>query len=69
MLEALPGYSGGRLPGRSIKERDGEEEEEEKDSRERQVRNEIDQEVVVGTKKNLKDSWATCKTKLGVFTN
>ena len=41
----LPGYSGGRLPGRSEEERGREEEEEEKDSRERQVRYEIAQEV------------------------
>ena len=48
--KVLPGHSGGRLPGRSEKERRREEEEEEKDGRGRQVRNEIVQEVVAGIK-------------------
>ena len=51
MPKAVPGYTGGRLPGRNTKERGREEEEEEEDSRERQVRNEIAQEVVAGIKK------------------
>ena len=36
MPKALPGYCGGRLPGRSTKEKGREEQEEEEDSRERQ---------------------------------
>ena len=45
--KALPGHSGGRLPRRSTKEKGREDEE---DSRERQVRNELAQEVVAGIK-------------------
>ena len=48
----LPGYSGGRLLGRSTKERCTEEEKEEEDRKESQVRNEIAQDVVAGTKEN-----------------
>ena len=48
MQKVLRGYSGGRLLGRSAKERGREEEEEEKDSRGRHVRFEIAQEVVAG---------------------
>ena len=51
MPKALPGYGGGRLPGRSTKEKGREEEEEEEDSRERHVRNEIAQKMVAGIKK------------------
>ena len=46
--KVLPGCSEGRLPWRSAKDRGREEEEEGKDSRERQVRYEIAQEVVAG---------------------
>ena len=46
----LPGYSGGRLPGRSTREGGREEEKAEEDSRERRIRNEIAQEVVPGIK-------------------
>ena len=48
--KALPGYSGGRLPGRSTKEKGREEGEVDKDSGERRMRNEIAQEVVAGIK-------------------
>ena len=48
----LPGYSGGRLPGRSTEERGREEEEEEEDCKERPVKNEIAQGVVASIKKN-----------------
>ena len=51
MAKALPGYSGGRLPGRSSEEKGREEEKEEEDRRERQVRNEIAQEVFAGIEK------------------
>ena len=54
---ALPDYSGGRLPGRSTKEKGREEQ----DSREKQVRNEVDQEVVAGIKKKTR----THKEQLG----
>ena len=46
--KVLPGYSGGRLPGRSTKEAGREEEKAEEECRERHVRNEIVQEVVAG---------------------
>ena len=44
--KVLPGYGGGRLPGRSTKERGRGEEEAEEERRQRHVRNEIVQEVV-----------------------
>ena len=46
--KALLGYSGGRLPGRSTKDR--EEGELHEDSEESKIRNEIAQEVVAGIK-------------------
>ena len=50
MPKVLPGYSGGRLSGRSTK-RGRDEEEEEEDSRKGQVRNETAQEVAVDIEK------------------
>ena len=50
MPQVLPGYSGGRLPGRSTEEGGREEEEAEEACREGQVRKEIVQEVVEGIK-------------------
>ena len=50
MPKVLPGYSGGRLSGRSTK-RGRDEEEEEEDSRMGQVRNETAQEVAVDIEK------------------
>ena len=47
--KVLLGYSGGRLPGRNIKEK-GREEEEDKDGEERRMRGQIVQEVVAGIK-------------------
>ena len=45
------GNSGGKLPGRNTEtEEAGGDEEEKEDSRERRIRNEITQEVVVGNK-------------------
>ena len=41
MTKVLPGYSGGRLPGRSTKEKVREDGEEDEGSEERRVRNEI----------------------------
>ena len=77
--KVLPGYSGGRLPGRSAKERGREEEEEEEDSRERQVRNEIAQKVDAGlnekagvyegAKLTARRTSAECQTKLGLLAN
>ena len=48
--KVLLGYSGGRLPGRSIKEKGREEGDLDEDSEEGQIRNEIAQEVVAGIK-------------------
>ena len=48
--KVLPGYSGGRLPGRSTKERGREEGEVDEDSEERKDTNEIALEVVAGIK-------------------
>ena len=48
--KVLPGYSGGRLPGRSTKGKGREEGKIDEDSMERQVRNEIAQEVFAGIK-------------------
>ena len=45
MPKALPGCSGGRLPRRSTTERGREGEEAEEECRERQIRNDIVQEV------------------------
>ena len=53
MPQALPGYSGGRLPGRS---KEGREEREEDEGREeRRVRNEIIKEVIAGMQKKAID--------------
>ena len=46
----LPGCCGGRLPGRSTKEKGREEGEPGEDSEERKIRNEIAQKVVAGIK-------------------
>ena len=46
LSKALPGYSGGRLPGRSAEEKGRDEGEEGEGSGERQVRNEIIEEVI-----------------------
>ena len=54
MPEVLLGYSGGRLPGRSTKERGREEEDAEEEGRERHVRKEIVQEVVAGLEKKAR---------------
>ena len=65
--KVLFGYSGGRFPGRSTKEK-GEEEEEEKESRETQVRNEVVQEVVAGIKENAsahEDAKSTAQRTVG----
>ena len=51
--KVLPGYSGGRLPGRSIKEKDREEGELDEDSEKTKIRNEIAQEVVAGIKEKV----------------
>ena len=50
MPEVLPGYSGGRLPGRSIEEKGREEGEVDEGSEERKIRNEIAQGVVASIK-------------------
>ena len=71
--KVLPGYCGGRLPGRSTTEAGRGEKKVEKDFRERQVRHEIVQEVVAGFKKKAwaqrcqadrtQNSWAKCQAK------
>ena len=48
--KVLPGYSGGRLPGRSTQEKGREEGKVDEDGGERRIRKEIVQEVVVGMK-------------------
>ena len=48
--KVLPCYSGGRLPGRSTKEKGREEGELDEGSEERKIRSEIAQEVVAGIK-------------------
>ena len=48
--KVLPSYSVGRLPGRSTKVKDREEGEEDEDSGERRIRNEIARAVVTGIK-------------------
>ena len=49
--EALPGYSGGRLPGRGTEEKGREEGDENEGSEERRVGNEIIKEVMKGIQK------------------
>ena len=51
--KVLPGYSGGRLPGRSIKEKGRKEGEVDEDSGERRISNEIAQGVVAGMKEKV----------------
>ena len=52
--KVLPGYSGGRLPGRSTKEASGEEEEEKEEKGQRNIRYEISQKVVAGIKEEAR---------------
>ena len=49
--KVLPGYSGGRLPGRDTKERGREEGEEDEGGEERRIRNQIIKEVIAGIQK------------------
>ena len=61
-------YSGGRLPGRSAKEKGREEEEEDENSKEKKVRNEIAQEVVAGIKEKAgvhEDAKSTAQRTVG----
>ena len=51
--KVLPGYSGGRLPGRSTKEKGREEGEVDEDGEERRIRGQIVQEVVAGIKEKV----------------
>ena len=50
MPKALPGYSGGKLPGRSTKEGGRDEEDPDEGREERKIRSEIAREVVASTK-------------------
>ena len=53
--KVLPGYSGGRLPGRSTKEKGKQEEGEvNEDGGERRIRRQVAQEVVVGIKEKVR---------------
>ena len=63
--KVLPGYSGGRLPGRSTKEAGREEEEKKEDSREGRIRNGIDQKVVAGIKEKANTHEDAKSTALG----
>ena len=53
LLEVLPGYSGGKLPGRSTQEKGREEGAADKDGGERRLRSQIAQEVVEGIKEKV----------------
>ena len=53
MPKVLPGYSGGRLPGRSTKEKGREEGVVDEDGEEREVRSQIAQKVVAYIKENI----------------
>ena len=64
----LLGYSGGRLPGRSAKERCAEEKQEDEISKEKKVRYENAQEVVAGIKEEAgvhKDAKSTAQRTVG----
>ena len=78
--KVLPGYSGGRLQGRSTKETGKEEGEVNEDGGERRIRTHIGQEVVAGIKEKVsvhdgikeavqKTSGAKFHAKLGLLTN
>ena len=54
LRKVLPGYSGGRLSGRSTKEKGKEEGEVNEDGGERRIRSQIAQEVVVGIKEKVR---------------
>ena len=74
--KAPPGYSGGRLPGRSMEEEGRGEGEEGKESEDRRVSNEIIKEVIKGIQKMAfeescknegKENWrAKPRTKMGI---
>ena len=51
--KVLPGHSGGRLPGRSTKEKGSEEGEVDEDGEERRIRGQIVQEVVAGIREKV----------------
>ena len=66
--KVLLGYRGGRLPGRSTKEKGREEGDVDENSEERQIRNEIAQEVVAGIKEKASahdDAKATAQRTAG----
>ena len=66
--KVLPGYSRGRLPGRSVKEKDREEGEADEGNEERENGQEIAQEVVVGIKEKASapdDAKATAQRTAG----
>ena len=72
MPKVLPGYSGGRLPGRSAKEGGREEEEEDENSKEKKVRYEIAQEVVAVIKEKAgvhEDAKSTAQRTVGQSVN
>ena len=76
----LPGYSDGKLPGRSTKEKSREEGELDEYSEKREIRKEIAQVVVAGIKEKASmhdgdkevvqtTSWEKFHAKLGLLTN
>ena len=78
--KVLPGFCGGRLPGRSSVEKGREEGEPDDGREERKFWSEIAQEVVASIKEErecarrcqvdrTKNSWARVKQKLGLLTN
>ena len=65
MPKALPGYSGGRLPGRNTKEKGREEGGADEDGEERRIKGQIVQVVVAGIKekRSVHDGEKRCRTK------
>ena len=61
--KSLPGYSGGRLPGRSTKEKGREEGEEDEGGEERSIRDQIVKEVIAGMEEKVIDEGVKNKVK------
>ena len=60
---ALPGYSGGRLPGRSMEEKGREEGEEGEGSEQRQGKHEIIEEVIFSSQRMALEECCICERK------
>ena len=57
MLNTLPGFSGGKLPGRNTAEKNREEEEEDEASRGRQMKNEIARTSQSTVEQQVRQRW------------